>query len=93
MGILNALFCALIKFCNLLIEHLLGSVIEAMGWLVSLLPSIPWSFPVLQWGAFGDIVGYFIPIPEMLTHFAMMLVLVTVWFSVQHILRIVRAIK
>ena len=93
MAILDALLCALIKFCNMLIDHLLDTVISTLGWVIALLPSVPWQFKPLQWGAFGDVVGYFIPIADMLTHFTLMLLLVVVWFSVQHILRIVRAIK
>ena len=90
---LQALFCALVKFCNMLIDMILDTIISSIAWLIALLPSVPWQFQPLQWGDFGKLIGYFIPIADMLTHFTLMLVLVAVWFSVQHILRIVRAVK
>lgn len=90
---LYAVWCALIKFFNMLIDVFLDTIIEVFAWIIALLPSIPWEFEPLDWGAFGDIIGYFIPIATMLTHFGTMLFLVTIWFSVQHILRIIRAIK
>lgn len=93
MAIFDAIWCALIKFCNVLIEYLLDTVVSTLGWVIALLPSVPWTPEPLQWGPFGMLIGYFIPIAQMLTHFTLILGLVIVWFSVQHILRIVKAIK
>lgn len=93
MAILNAIFCALIKVINALTDHVLDTITSTLGWVIALLPSVPWSFEPLQWGSFGQAVGYFIPIPTMLTHFTLMLALVIVWFGIQHILRIVRMVK
>lgn len=93
MAIINAIWCALIKVINALIDYGLETITDTLAWLIALLPSVPLAFEPLQWGSFGNAVGYFIPIPTMLTHFTLMLGLVIVWFSVQHILRIVRMVK
>lgn len=93
MSVLDAVVCAIIKIINMLIDHGLETITDVLGWLIALLPSIPWEFKPLKWGAFGDLIGYFIPIADMLTHFTLMLILVTVWYGLQHILRIVRMVK
>jgi len=77
----------------MLIDYVLETITDTLGWLIALLPSIPWEFKPLQWGEFGNLIGYFIPIPEMLTHFSMILILVILWYGIQHILRIVRMVK
>lgn len=91
--ILNAVVCALIKFVNFLTEYILDTIAFIIGWVISLLPSIPWGVEPLQWGAFGNAVGYFIPISAMSTHFSLMLLIVATWYGVQHFLRLAKAIK
>lgn len=93
MSILYAFWCALVKFFNMLIDYVLETITDTLGWLIALLPSVPWEFKPLQWGDFGNLIGYFIPIADMLTHFSLMLILVIVWYGLQHILRIVRMVK
>lgn len=93
MNILNAVWCACIKVINALIDYGLETITDTLGWVIALLPSVPWTFEPLQWGAFGDIIGYFIPVATMLTHFSLMLLVVVAWFSIQHILRIIRMVK
>lgn len=93
MGILNAVWCALIKVINVIIDYGIDTLITTLAWLIALLPSLPIEFEPLQWGAFGNLIGYFIPISSMLTHFTIMLGVVLLWYSYQHIMRIVRLIK
>lgn len=93
MGILNAVWCALIKVINVIIEYGIDTLITTLAWLIGLLPSLPIEFQPLQWGPFGNLIGYFIPISSMLTHFTIMLGVVLLWYSYQHIMRIVRLIK
>lgn len=93
MGILNAVWCACIKVINAIIDHGIDTLINTLAWLIALLPSLPIQFQPLQWGPFGNLIGYFIPISTMLTHFTIMLGVVILWYSYQHIMRLVRLIK
>lgn len=93
MSFFHAIWCALVKFLNLITETALETIIETIASIISILPSIPIFFQPVEWGPFGNLVGYFIPISEMLGHFTLMLTLVAVWYTVQHILRLVRMIK
>lgn len=93
MAILNAIWCALIKVINALTDHVLETVTDALAWIISLLPSLPIGNKPLEWGVFGDAIGYFIPIGTMVQHFVLMLALMVVWYSVQHIMRLIRMIK
>jgi hypothetical protein len=93
MSILYAIWCALIKFTNLLIDYVLESITNAIAWLIALLPSFPVIFEPIEWGDFGNAVGYFLPIAEMIMHFSLMLALIIIWYSVQHIMRLIRLIK
>ena len=93
MGIFHAVWCAIVKVINALTDTVLDTIIEVIASIIMILPSIPIFFQPVEWGPFGNLVGYFIPISEMLAHFTLMLTLVAVWYTVQHILRLVRMIK
>lgn len=93
MSILYAIFCALIKFVNVLIDYVLDTILATIGWIIALLPSFPVLFKPIEWGDFGNAVGYFLPVSEMVLHFSLMLTLIVVWYSVQHIMRLIRLIK
>lgn len=91
---LDGLLCILIKFVNLLFDILFGWWIDMLIFLISLLPTTPFLFedPV-EWGPFGNAIGYFIPIETMVIHFAAVLVSVAIWYGVQHALRLIRMVK
>lgn len=93
MNILYSIWCAIVKIINAITETALQTIIEVIASIISILPSIPIMFQPVEWGPFGNLVGYFIPISQMLGHFTLMLTLVAVWYTVQHILRLVRMIK
>ena len=93
MDIFDALWCAFVKLINFLVEYLLDVIISGIAWAVALLPTIPILADPIDWGPFGDAVGYFLPVADMITHFTLMLMLIVLWYGVQHVLRIVRAIK
>lgn len=90
---LDNLLCILIKFLNLIVDYLLDVIIIALAWVIALLPSFPVQMKPIVWGPFGNSVGYFIPIGDMLKHFALMLGLMVLWYSVQHIMRLIKMIK
>lgn len=93
MGIFDAVKCALIEFCNLLIEHILNNVLAIIAGLINLLPSLPIKNEPLDWGPFGGAVGYFLPIGTMVQHFVLMLTLVLVWYAYEYVMRWIKMIK
>lgn len=93
MGIFDMIWCALVKFVNMLSENVLQHVINAIAWVIGLLPSLPFAFPEVPWGDFGKSVGYFIPIGTIIQHFVMMLALVVIWYGVEYVMRWIKMIK
>lgn len=90
---LDGLWCILVKIINFFTQGLFQWWIEMMIWVLELLPSSPFKFEPLQWGAFGDALGYFIPFDLMLADLARLLLAVTLWYAIQHITRILRIIR
>lgn len=88
----DMLYCALIKFANILISFLFSWWVELLIWVLDLLPEADFSADPLEWGVFGTSLGYFIPVGTMALHFASILGALTLYFAVQHILRLVKMI-
>lgn len=93
MDIFEAIWCAIIKLINLFTKYILDSMLSTLVWALSFLPTIPILAKPVDWGVFGDSVGYFLPIADMIVHFGLMLALVVMWYSVQHVMRLIRMIK
>lgn len=93
MSIFDSILCALIKFVNMIVDYILDSILFALGWLLGLLPSLPVKIEPVEWGFFGQSVGYFLPVNTMMLHFTLMLGLMVLWYSVQHIMRLIKMIK
>lgn len=93
MDILNAIWCALIKFWNAIQEHVIQNVVDLIAWLIALLPSLPITNEPLPWGDFGKAIGYFIPVGTMAQHFSLMLTVMIVWYSYEYAMRWVKMIK
>lgn len=93
MDIFNAIWCAIIKVFNLIVEHLLQTIIEAIAWVIDLLPSSPLPDTIIVWGEFGRSIGYFLPVGTFIQHFIIMLALVLVWYAYEYILRLIKMIK
>lgn len=92
-GILDVIKCALIDVLNLIIEYGLDTIVFAIAWAIAILPSLPFESVQVAWGTMGNSIGYFIPISQMLSHFSLMLGIMVIWYSVQHIMRLVKLIK
>jgi len=93
MGILDSIKCALIEFFNFLIEHVLNNILSLIAAVIGFLPSLPINSSPLDWGVFGNAVGYFLPIGTMVQHFVLMLSLMALWYSYEHIMRWIKMIK
>lgn len=93
MGILEFLKCILIDFTNDLMKYTIGWLIDAIAFLITLLPDTPFTFEYIEWGDFGNFIGYFIPVGDMITHMGYILTAITLWYGVQHAMRLVKAIR
>lgn len=93
MDILTPIWCALVKFWNAIQEHILQNAIDLIAWIISLLPSLEIGNEQLQWGEFGNAIGYFIPVATMVQHFTFMLGIMAIWYSYEYIMRWVKMIK
>lgn len=93
MDILNAIWCALIKVFNAIVEHILQTVVDAIAWVFSIFPSSPLPDTVLDWGDFGKNLGYFVPVSTFVQHFTVMLALMLIWYSYEYIMRWIKMIK
>ncbi|HEX5519996.1 MAG TPA: hypothetical protein VFX18_06110 [Candidatus Nitrosocosmicus sp.] len=91
--IVNQILCLIIPFINFLLRILFGWWIDLIIFILQFLPPSPFEFEPVQWGEFGKAVGYFIPVAKMINHFALLLVSITIWYAVQHILRILRMVR
>lgn len=90
---LDTIICALTKFLNFISENILQKIIDSIGWIIGLLPSLPFEFSPIPWGDFGKSLGYFIPISTMVQHFVMMLVLMALWYGIEYAMRWIKMIK
>lgn len=93
MGILNAIRCALIEFVNMFIEHVLDNILNVIAFIVGLLPPMPLPDVRLEWGEFGQAVGYFVPVSTLIGHFALFLAIYGIWTSYEYIMRLIKLIK
>lgn len=90
---LDGLLCILIKIINMLFAVIFSWWVDLLIFLLAFLPPSPIKFEPIKWGEFGNIVGYFIPVEKMATHFATILMALAVWYAIQHVLRIVRMVR
>lgn len=90
---MDMLFCLLIKIANFFMAIFFSWWIDLLIFILSFLPPSPIQFQPIEWGTFGNLIGYYIPVEAMTKHFAAILTALTVWYAVQHILRILRMVR
>jgi hypothetical protein len=89
-----SLICAMKGLFNWIVENLFTVLDLILSTLLAILPSSPFDFSKrLEWGEFGQLVGYFFPIADMMTSFSLILVTIALYYGIRHLLRIVRAVK
>lgn len=84
--------CYFIKLVNLLMNFLVNWWLEILIWVLELLPDADFAADPIEWGDFGNSVGYFIPVAKMASHFVLILGALVLYFAVQHVLRLVKMI-
>lgn len=90
---LEGIKCLLINLFNLIFNQTFEWMIDIMIWVLALLPHTPFIFEPIQWGSFGDAIGYYLPLAGMFTHLGYALVAIAVWYGIQHITRILKIIR
>lgn len=75
------------------INFLIDLIVEIITFILDLLPATPFDFEPLEWGAWGDSVGTFIPIGAMATHFTIILSACFAYYIVRWALRLIRMIQ
>lgn len=90
---LDNLICILIKFVNFFTESVHNWFISVLIFFIEFLPPSPFRFEPIQWGEVGNLIGYFIPVAGMLTSLVYITTAVTVWYSIQHILRLLKSVR
>lgn len=93
MGVLDAIWCALVKIINLVTEFVIDNILGAIAWTIGLLPSLPIKAEALDWGPFGNSIGYFLPVGTMAQHFVLMLGLMALWYAIETLMRWAKTIK
>ena len=90
---IDEILCILKAFANWLLDGI-GYILNFLiGWLINLLPTTPFQFEQVEWGPFGQLIGYFIPVASMFTHFTLILVSIGVYYVLRHLLRLVKMVK
>lgn len=90
---LDIILCALIKFVNLLLFFFFNWWVDLLTWVLGILPDADFSADPIEWGSFGNTIGYFIPIDTMLKHFTLIMGAYVVFLSVRHVLKMIRFIR
>jgi len=89
----DIIICALKEIINFLVWLLFDWWILGIAWVLDQLPDADFSAKPIEWGNFGNAIGYFIPVSDMINHFSLLIVALTVYFGVQHVLRLLKAVR
>lgn len=91
--VLDDVICA-IKAAFVWMVDGIGWIIDFLiGWLIALLPNTPFVFEPIQWGPFGQLIGYVFPVTAMFQHMIFLLTAIAVYYLIRHLLRLVRMVK
>lgn len=75
------------------VNWLIDLIVAIALFVIDLLPNTPFEFTPLEWGSFGKMVGLFIPVQSMVTHFAVILSAVGLYYAVRWLLRIIKMVR
>lgn len=81
------------NFVAPIINFIIDLLVDIITFITGLLPQTPFNFQPVEWGVFGHAVGYFIPVGDMITHLALILTAVGLWYVVRWLLRLIRMIQ
>lgn len=61
--------------------------------ITAILPDTPFEFEQVEWGTFGQLIGYAIPVAKMFTHLSYIVIAVGLYYVVRHLLRLIKAVQ
>lgn len=93
MSLWDEIWCFIKKVFQLLLDLLALLWEYTLAYVIELLPNSPFNFEPVNWGIMGDYMGYIFPIQTMFLHFTSLLVAITLFYSIRHIIRLVKMIK
>lgn len=80
-----------------MLVSLLNGLIEAFTFILNiivvLLPTTPFQFEQLQWGSFGQLIGYIFPIANMAIHMVALLSAVLLYYAVRQMMRLIKMVQ
>jgi hypothetical protein len=83
----------LLNFFKNIINALIDGLVAAITFVFNLLPDTPFNFPKIEWGNFGKLIGAFIPVADIATHFVLILSAFGLYYAVRWILRVIRMVQ
>jgi hypothetical protein len=87
------LVCILKDLVVWIVNFLFDLIALLIQGVIFLLPNTPFKFESLEWGSFGQMVGYFIPVQTMFGHMAAIVGVMLSWFAISYILRLIKLIR
>lgn len=76
-----------------LINFFIDIFVAMFDFFVGLLPQTPFIFEPLEWGVFGNLIGTFIPVGTMATHFVLILTAIGLYYAVRWALRWLKMVR
>jgi hypothetical protein len=90
---LDTILCALQSFWYWIVDQTGTLMNGIIGTLLLLLPNTPFEFERVDWGVFGQAVGYFIPVSQMAADFVLLLAAILIYYAIRHFLRLLQMVK
>lgn len=93
MDLIYWIWCILRNFFAWIVENLFSLIDIIASFVLEFLPDSPFKFEPIEWGAFGNIIGFFIPVATILLHFTAILTSITIYYGVRYLLRLIKQIE
>jgi len=93
MDFLDWIWCILKSFFYFIIENIAEIFDLIATFILMILPNTPFEFERINWGIFGDIIGFFIPVATLITHFLGILTAISIYYGVRYLLRLIKQVQ
>lgn len=87
------IWCLLKSFFYWIIENIVTIFDIIAQFVLLILPDSPFTFEPVEWGMFGDILGFFIPVSTIIQHFLGILMAISIYYGVRYLLRLIRQVQ
>ena len=90
--IVGWLWCLLKNMYYFVINNLLTLLDLIAQFALFLLPNTPFKFEQVEWGIFGNVVGYYIPVAKILQHFIVILTAISIYYGIRYLLKMIKQV-